>query len=228
MYEWVKAGIPGMVRKDLTVSLEEEQIDELLEIAESQQITLSALIRDIVSSYFRSSGREIHPRTGIHANAVPVIGGSPGALVETVARHDAVIAELQRRVAVLESGHKKTAYQAVIQPAVPDLMALTSPAPETGKGEVIDCDLPPCNTLADEALVKVPKQPVLPVMDAMEMGSMKIRAEKEYTQTEAAVALGISVSTMRKHIKEGKMPARKVGRSWLIHGSDIISRQSVV
>ncbi|MDD1724143.1 MAG: helix-turn-helix domain-containing protein [Methanospirillum sp.] len=216
-----------MVRKDLTVSLEEEQIEELLEIAESQQITLSALLRDIVSSYFRSGGREVHYRSGeLHPNSVAVFGGSPSALAETVVRHDAAIADLQRRVAALEPLHKKTGYQAVIQPAVPDLMALTSPVP--GMAEVIDCDLPQSNGLSDEALVKVPKQPVLPVMDAMEMGSMKISPDKEYTQTEAAVALGVSVSTMRKHIKDGKIPARKVGRSWLIHGSDIISRQSGV
>ena len=77
-----------------------------------------------------------------------------------------------------------------------------------------------------EALVHVQMQPVAPMMDEMQMGSMKIRTDKEYNQTEAAVALGISVTTMRKYIKEKKIAARKVGRSWLIHGRDILAHKA--
>jgi excisionase family DNA binding protein len=218
------------MRKDLTISLDEEHIDELLNVAETQNITLSALIRDIVSIYVLAVQQGKPP--SFH-EMVPIPGGQtdipscPPALSVTIARHGALIAELERRVALLEGTTHKPAFQTVLTPALPDIIDLTSPVPSVSVANaVIDSDLPLAGTLSEEALVKVQRQPVAPVMDAMEIGSMKVRPDKEYSQTEAAVALGVSVTTMRKYIKENKIPARKVGRSWLIHGRDILARQS--
>lgn len=213
-----------MVRKDLTISLDEEQISELLEIAEKQQITLSALIRDIISLFFTSIKQGTAPDfSGVIQTTLSDLlpGSSPSDLAGTVARHDKLLADLQMRVLALENSRSHS-FQTPLTASGPDIMSLTSPVPSI-PGSVIDCDLQPHGFLSDDALVKMPRQQVAPVMDAMEMGSMRVRADKEYSQTESAVALNVSVSTMRKYIKEEKIPARKVGRSWLIHGRDILT-----
>jgi excisionase family DNA binding protein len=224
--------ISEYMRKDLTISLDESHINELLEIAETQNITLSGLIRTIITSYVQAIHEGTAPALqnlqAYGEEETDVVTGSP-VLAQTVARHGTIIAELERRVAQLESGVKRPGIQTVPGASVSDLMALTCPVPHHQEiSEVIDSDLPPVLGLSDEALVKVPRQPVAPVMDAMEMGSMKVHLDKEYSQTEAAVALGVSVSTIRKYIKDKRIPARKVGRSWLIHGKDILSFQSIV
>lgn len=218
------------MRKDLTISLDEEHIDELLNVAETQNITLSALIRDIVSLYVQAI---LQGKSPSFHDLVTIPGGQTGipscppALSVTIAQHGALIAELERRVALLEGNTHKSVFQTVLTPTLPDIIDLTSPVPSFPVANtVIDSDLPSAGNLSEEALVKVQRQPVAPVMDAMEMGSMKVRPDKEYTQTEAAVALGVSVSTMRKYIKDKKLPARKIGRSWLIHGRDILAHQS--
>lgn len=216
------------MRKDLTISLEDNHINELLEIAEKQNITLSALIRTIIASYLQSI-REgttlVKPDLLVYSEEEGDVAGSP-TLSQTVVQHGNLIVDLQRRVTLLEGYLNKSGVQ-MSGVSVSDLMALTSPVSNvTTVSGVIDTDLPQFSGLSDEALVKVPRQPVAPVMDAMEMGSMKVRVDKEYSQTEAAVALGVSVSTMRKYLKDKKIPARKVGRSWLIHGKDILSFQS--
>lgn len=213
-----------MVRKDLTISLDEEQITELLEIAENQKITLSALIREIISSFFTSLKQGTAPDfSGVIQTTLSdsVSGSSPSVLAGTVARHDQMIADLQMRVLALENSRSHS-FQTPLTVSSPDIMSLTSPVPQN-TGSVIDCDLQPHGFLSEDSLVKMPRQQVAPVMDAMEMGTMRVRPDKEYSQTEAAVALNISVSTMRKYIKEERIPARKVGRSWLIHGRDILT-----
>jgi len=213
----------------LTISLDEEQIDELLNIAENQNTTLSALIRDIISTFVQAVHQGVTPSfQDVMVPAGPADSSSSSqGLTVTVARHGALIAELERRVSQLEGTAQKPGYPSLLTPGMPDIMALTSPVPSLPLSNmVIDSDLSPAGNLAEEALVKVRSQPVAPVMDAMEMGSMKVRPDKEYSQTEAAVALGVSVSTVRKYIKDTKIPARKVGRSWLIHGRDILTFQS--
>ncbi|HOL40799.1 helix-turn-helix domain-containing protein [Methanospirillum sp.] len=229
-HSFVYGGVQDVVvldnmRKDLTISLDEEYINELLEIAEHQNTTLSALVRDIISSYIQSISKGVTPdfQDLTHSSGPSSGLTSPSAdLSRMVARHEELIADLERRLCLLEGRAIRPPIQ---QPKTlfPDLIDLTSPAAGSSLPAVIDSDMPLPGNLAEEALVKVQKQPVAPVMDAMEMGSMKIRTDKEYSQTEAAVALGISVSTMRKYIKEKKITARKVGRSWLIHGRDILT-----
>lgn len=217
------------MRKDLTISLDEEHINELLEVAEKQNITLSALIRTIVASYLQAvrDGRAPVLPGILSGDENETLVADSSLLSQTVAYHGKLIDELQKRVAFLEGGLKKPGLQTFPSSHIPDIMALTSPALGIASGTgVIDTDLRPVSGLSDEALVKIPLQPIAPVMDAMEMGSMKIHPEKEYSQTEAAVALRVSVSTMRKYIKEKKIPARKVGRSWLIQGANILSFNS--
>ncbi|WP_214034734.1 helix-turn-helix domain-containing protein, partial [Methanospirillum sp.] len=228
------AFVLGNMRKDLTISLEEECINALLEIAENKRSTLSALIRDIFSSYIQAvtNGKvpdfsDLAAFTGETADDLE----SSAGLLGTVARHGALIAELERRVSQLEGRSAIPDIQPIqpVQPQTfmpaPGFTAVTSPVAAAVmplSAGIIDSDIPLVGNLSEEALVKV-RQPVAPVMDAMEMGSIRIVAEKEYSQTEAAVALGVSVSTIRRYVKEKKIPARKVGRAWLIYGRDILA-----
>ncbi|NLL10054.1 MAG: helix-turn-helix domain-containing protein [Methanomicrobiales archaeon] len=221
----------GNMRKDLTISLEEECINALLEIAENKRSTLSALIRDIFSSYIQAVTKgkvpdfsDLAAFTGETADDLE----SSVRLSGTVARHGVLIAELERRVSLLEGRSAIPDIQPV-QPQTfipaPGFTAVTSPVAAAVmplSAGIIDSDIPLVGNLSEEALVKA-RQPVAPVMDAMEMGSIRIVAEKEYSQTEAAVALGVSVSTIRRYVKEKKIPARKVGRAWLIYGKDILA-----
>jgi excisionase family DNA binding protein len=47
------------------------------------------------------------------------------------------------------------------------------------------------------------------------------------TTAEAASALRLSIDTIQRQITEGRMPARKIGRRWLIPASYIESRLNV-
>jgi len=212
-----------MVRKDITISLDEEQIDELLEIAETRMITFSSLIREIITSFLRQSDTDKQLELPVYSTDTETKESDTGGLAEQVAGHDASIIRLETRVSVLEKFLNVRIPENGFTPdnsfgiRVPDIQAAPS------LSSVIDCDLSNGGQISDEALVKVQSSPVLPVMDAMEMGSMRIRPDKDYSQTEAAVALNVSVSTMRKYIKEKRIDARKVGRSWLVHGRDILN-----
>jgi len=222
------------MRKELTISLDEEHIDELLNIAEIQSTTLSALIRDIISSYVKSVQQGNAPSfqdlVVVPAGGHGELSASSPALSATVARQGVLITELERRVGLLEGTIHKP-FQSALTSPVPDISTLSSPIASPisygfGNKTIIDSDLLLAGNLSEDMLVKAPTQPVAPVMEAMEMGSMRVSSNKEYSQTEAAVALGVSVSTMRKYIKDEKIPARKVGRSWLIHGRDILAYQT--
>lgn len=217
----------GNMRKDLTICLDEECISALVEIAENQKSTLSALIRDIISLYIQAVTRGSVPDFSDlivpAAGKVDVLTTSTD-LSGTVAKHSALITELERRVSLLEGKTMSSPVQLQKSLFSPDLIALTSPVPTMSPSAgIIDSDIPLVGNLAEEALVKVPMRPVAPVMDAMEMGSIRIISDQEYSQTEAAVALGVSVSTVRRYVKEKKLPARKVGRSWMIYGRDILA-----
>ena len=83
------------MRKDLTISLDEEYINALLEIAENQKSTLSALIRDIFSSYIQAVTRgdtlDFSDLTDAPGEAAGTLTTSMD-LSGTVARHAALIA----------------------------------------------------------------------------------------------------------------------------------------
>ena len=214
-----------MARKDITISLDEEQIDKLLEIAETRNTTLSAFIREIIASFLIPSGIQQSHLADFSPDEL--IGqGKPefrSTLAKILTKHGDSINKLEARLSVMESYLHLDSPEIVSQPDITSVRAESNFYHDHQASSVIDCDLPPQGGLSDEALVKIPRSPVLPVMDAIEMGSFKISPNKDYSQTEAAVALNVSVSTMRKYIKEGRIDARKVGRSWLVHGYDILA-----
>ena len=214
-----------MARKDITISLDEEQIDKLLEIAETRNTTLSAFIREIIASFLIPSDRQqLHL---VDFSPDELIGQEKpefrSTLAKILTRHGDSINKLEARLSVMEGYLHLDSPEIVSPPDIRSVRAESSFYHAHQASSVIDCDLPSQGGLSDEALVKIHRSPVLPVMDAIEMGSFKISPNKDYSQTEAAVALNVSVSTMRKYIKERRIDARKVGRSWLVHGYDILA-----
>lgn len=216
-----------MVRKELTISLDEDLIEEMVEIAESRSLTLSTLLRDVIGSFCRSyrtgtdwtlHGTGIHRQGDTPATGVP-LPIEPDHLAQRLDQHEQRIAELFHRVTRLEqdsplSGTPRATQVPLFPPADADL-----------PGErVIDSDEFTRSGLSDEALVKIPKHPVLPVIDAVEYGgSRTVREEKEYTLTEAAAILGLSSGTLRKYVKENRISGRKVSRAWFIPGREILA-----
>lgn len=51
------------------------------------------------------------------------------------------------------------------------------------------------------------------------------RAAQTMTSSEAATALGISVQRVAQLIHSGVLPARKVGRDWMVERASVIDRQ---
>ena len=52
---------------------------------------------------------------------------------------------------------------------------------------------------------------------------MGIDKDKPYNYDEAAELLGISRRTLQKHIRDGKLPARRLGRRVYIMGADLLN-----
>ncbi|GEM_PF-2410389 len=63
---------------------------------------------------------------------------------------------------------------------------------------------------------------LLPVIEAIDYHALtNLVDEKEYSQTEAAVILGVTTKMIRRLAKEGGVPSRKSGRTLFFHGKDI-------
>ena len=124
------------------------------------------------------------------------------------------MADLQRRLSVLEynTGISHTAPQ-YVTPEPAALQATLSPA-SNPLAAVIDCDTPLAGSVSDDALVKI-RKPIPPVMTSIDTNSIgRINPEQVYSQTEAAALLHLSISTIRKYVKE-----QRIGFSedWQIH-----------
>jgi excisionase family DNA binding protein len=88
---------------------------------------------------------------------------------------------------------------------------------------VIDCDAPQDTGVSDEALVKS-REPVSPVFTSVDISTIgRISPTQVYSQTEAAALLGISISTIRKYVKERRIVSRKIGRSTVFQGQDLLA-----
>lgn len=222
---------PVILREDVTVSLDKGLITELIGIAEDRQITLSVLIRDILGSFSRSleSGTDWTRSGGgigdAHASTGSVPEGSDhqvSLLASQVSSHDQRIAVLEQRLMQLESG--SIPYPVPMQQS--PLALPGSPFPQVsapGIASVIDSDGPLAGSVSDDALVKI-RRPVAPVMTSVDVNSIgRINPSQVYSQTEAAALLSVSISTLRKYVKEGRIPSQKVGRSTVFTGRDLLA-----
>lgn len=223
---------PLPIREDVTVSLDKELIDRMVGIAEIRGITLSALVRDILGAFCRAyqagsdwtkggsspavtTGSTAESRSGI------VSGEQLADILSRISRHDELISSLHQRVSVLEltDGIVARIPVSVDHPALQTTLASTP----GGIAEVIDTDAPDPSGVSDEALVRI-RKPISPVITSVDLNSMgRINPDQDYSMTEAAAQLGISASTIRKYVKDGRISARKIGRSSVFKGRDLIT-----
>lgn len=225
---------PVILREDVTVSLDKDLINELLGIAETRETTLSVLVREVLGSFcraFHAGSDWTHqegaplPDTIDLAMVTAEKGGlEPISLLEQrITHHDSLLADLQRRMILLESGSAVPIHTpAFLSPSQAALQTTLSQASDK-LSAVIDCDEPVAGSVFDEALVKI-RKPVSPVMTSVDINSIgRINPQQVYSQTEAAALLNISTSTIRKYVKEGRIGSRKIGRSTVFHGQDLLN-----
>ncbi|MFH0968790.1 MAG: helix-turn-helix domain-containing protein [Methanobacteriota archaeon] len=227
---------PVMIREDVTVSLDKELIDEMLGIAEIRGITLSTLVRDVLGAFckvFRSGTDWTCSDLPLHQPVQIPISGSvdPGAdqiafLTSRVTAHDEMITSLQSRIAAIESGtfaqfpHVQTPSFSMTPPTGLHANISTN---QNRISDVIDCDAPVQGGVSDDALVKL-RDPVSPVFTSVDVSTIgRISPTQVYSQTEAAALLNISISTIRKYVKERKIASRKIGRSTVFQGQDLLA-----
>ncbi|PWR73015.1 helix-turn-helix domain-containing protein [Methanospirillum lacunae] len=224
---------PVVIREDVTVSLDKDLINDLLGIAESREMTLSVLVREVLGSFCRAfhAGSDWTTVSPVGSSFSPdlvqltdAVGeGSVSQLESRVTAHDLLFADLQRRLSVLEynAGISRIAPQhATPEPAT--LQATLSPG-SNPLAAVIDCDTPLAGSVSDDALVKI-RKPIPPVMTSIDTNSIgRINPEQVYSQTEAAALLHLSISTIRKYVKEQRIGFQKIGRSTVFRGQDLLN-----
>ncbi|HWQ64677.1 MAG TPA: helix-turn-helix domain-containing protein [Methanospirillum sp.] len=224
---------PVVIREDVTVSLDKDLINDLLGIAESREMTLSVLVRDVLGSFCRAfhAGSDWTTTSSVGSSLLPDLvqltdaagEGSVSQLESRVAAHDLLFADLQRRLSALEynAGISRIAPQ-YVTPESGALQATLSPA-SNSLAAVIDCDTPLAGSVSDDALVKM-RKPIPPVMTSIDTNSIgRINPEQVYSQTEAAALLHLSITTIRKYVKEQRIGFQKIGRSTLFRGQDLLN-----
>lgn len=231
---------PIHLREDVTVSLRKDLIDTLLGIAEVREITLSVLFRDILSSFCTAyhngtdwtlpdplSGTESTPeiKTGKDTYSFTRITD----ILSRLEAHGAMITSLQSRVSLLEFQPSAALVNPLQNPLSNGISqsgyTLSTVGNMNQQPALIDGDSQHQGSVSDEALVKV-RPPVSPIITSIDMSSIgRINPDRSYTQTEAAVLLSISLTKLRKCMKEGTIPSQKVGRSIIFKGNDLLLYQ---
>ncbi len=221
---------PVIIREDVTVSLDKDLISDLLGIAESREMTLSVLVRDVLGSFCKA----FHAGSDWTAAAPTAISapemqpdlsrqGTFSLLESRVSGHDALLADLQKRLLVLEynAGVSITAPQFAPSEAAAALHAV-SPG-QSNLAAVIDSDQALAGSVSDDALVRI-RKPIAPVMTSVDTNSIgRIIPDQVYSQTEAAALLHLSISTLRKYVKEQRIGFQKIGRSTVYRGQDLLT-----
>jgi excisionase family DNA binding protein len=206
-----------MANVEVTVVLEEEQVNALIAVADKEGITLSALFRDIVASYvgehaaveraclwalhrcFQGDKEESEQYNSGRSHEVQMLRDEIVALREWITDH----------LANHEAGGRSLKPQShqIVPPS------LFEDVDESGAS-------PPV-TIDSTVLVKETK-PVAPVIEAPGYGSFQeIDDGKEYSVAEVSAYLGLSSATVRKYARDGKISARKMKREYVFLGKDI-------
>jgi len=206
-----------MASLEVTVVLEEEQVNALIAVADKEGITLSALFRDIVASYvgehatveraclwalrrrYQEDKEEPEQYDSGRSHEVQMLRDDIVALRELITDH----------LTNHETGGRSLKPQShqIVPPSLFE--------------DVDESIASPPGTIDSTVLVKETK-PVAPVIEAPGYGSFQeIDDGKEYSAAEASVYLGLSLSTVRKYAKDGKISAHKVNGAYVFLGKDV-------
>ncbi|HWQ65948.1 MAG TPA: helix-turn-helix domain-containing protein [Methanospirillum sp.] len=224
-----------VLRQDVTVSLDQDMIDLLVEVADTRGLILSAVLRTIISKFCSAyqSGTDwlVSPSgTGSAVADSGLSGDERDDLIHEIlgriARHDEMFSGLQERIALLESSQGITHSMVPgisVSPAVsPASLTTVLPSGQSLIAEVVDSESPVRGVFSEDALVKV-RQPVQPIITSVDVSTVgKIEPDKDYSQTEAATLLKLSSSTLRNYAKSNKITSHKIGRYTVFKGRDLI------
>jgi excisionase family DNA binding protein len=221
-----------MVNQDITVALGEEQVKALLTIADRQEVTLSALFRDIVASYmgeyaaverayqwaFRHFLKENHSLTdhqigSTDQNEIHMLREEVATLKKIVTTH--VTWHSLSPIAISSEHIMPTSlFEEQTQNSSDAVLSSVSSG-------VLQSEAPDVPFVDTTVLVK-PTAPVAPVIEAPGYGSLQnIKDDKEYSVEEVSAYLGLSPATVRKYARDGRIPSRKVSRVYVFSGKDI-------
>jgi len=206
-----------MASVEVTVVLEEEQVNTLIAVADKEGITLSALFRDIVASYVgEHAAVERACLWALHRHL-------QGDKKETEQYDSGLFSEIQKIKDEITSLHSlitdhltkhevgeyslnPQSHQIIPSPLFEDLTESIASAP----------------VKIDSTVLVKEKKEVAPVIEAPGYGSFQeIDDGKEYSATEASAYLGLSPSTVRKYAQEGKILGRKEKKGYIFLGKDI-------
>ena len=207
-----------MTNLEVTVVLEQEQVNALIAVADKERITLSALLRDIVASYL---GEYTTVERACLWALQRHLQGDIGELEQYDTKPFAEIQKLQNEIASL---HKLIADHLRNHEAEERLLTPQSQIISASLFEDVDEPVTSAPVRIDSTVLVKEKKAVAPVIEAPGYGSFQeIDDGKEYSAAEASAYLGLSVSTVRNYAKNGKISARKVNGVYVFSGKDIRS-----
>ena len=201
------------------MGLDEEQVHALIALADEEGTTLSALFRDIIASYMGEHAaaerawlwalrRQFHQKTVI-TTGVDDLGDTRQYEVQNLRDEIAALRELVAE----HLAHHNSAEHAFKprQQSMPSILF-----------ESVQTDASPPPVAIDETVLVKNREPVAPVIEAPAYGSFQeIEDNKEYSVDEVSAYLGLSQTTVRKYVRDGKISAQKVNRAYVFLGKNI-------
>jgi len=207
-----------MTNLEVTVVLEQEQVNALIAVADKERITLSALLRDIVASYIGEHA--VVERACLWA-LKRHLKRDIGELEQYDSKSFAEIQQLQNEIASLR---KLIADHLTNHETEECLLTPQSQIISASLFEDVDEPITLAPVRIDSTVLVKEKKEVAPVIEAPGYGSFQeIDDGKEYSAAEVSAYLGLSVSTVRNYAKNGKISARKVNGVYVFSGKDIRS-----
>jgi hypothetical protein len=206
-----------MTNLEVTVVLEEEQVNALIAVADKEGITLSALFRDIVASYVgehaaveRACLWALHRHLKEGSEGLDQEHGGPFTEIQKLQDE---ISSLRKLITNHLANHE--AGECSLKPQSHQIMPSSLFEDETA---VVTS--PPV-TFDSTALVKERKE-IAPVIEAPGYGSFEeIDDGKEYSAAEVSAFLRLSPKTVRTYVQNGKISAQKVKGAYVFLGKDI-------
>ncbi|MDR2855329.1 MAG: helix-turn-helix domain-containing protein [Methanomicrobiales archaeon] len=204
---------------DITVVLEEEQVDALIAVADKEGSTLSALFRDMVASYMGEHAaaeraclwalrRQFHKT--ITTQETEKLDDTEQSEVQSLRDE---IAALRKLITEHLVHHNETGFISQPQEQKQNM-------PKTLFEDIQTSVSPPVTI--DETMLGKKREPVSPVIEAPTYGSFHdIEDNKEYSVDEVSAYLGLSAVTVRKYARDGKISSQKKNRAYVFLGKDV-------
>ena len=206
-----------MTNLEVTVVLEQEQVNALIAVADKEGTTLSALFRDIVASYLgehaaieRACLWALHRHLQVDREESEQYDSKS---ITGIHQLQDEIASLRKLITDHLANHETEEHS--FKPRSQQRIEAVLFEDESG---VITSD----PVAIDSTVLVKPTKPVAPVIEAPGYGSVPVIEDgKEYSVAEASTYLGLSLSTVRKYAQNGKISARKENKGYVFLEKDL-------